>query len=304
MSISLYNASGIDSTTLYQSLFKKVDSDGSGGISKTEFETAVSSMASNQNISTQDADSMFNKLDNDGNGAVSSDEMMSALMAAGEERRASMSAQHGNHSKGPDFNKMAQDLLKNLDTNGDGSVDTSELSAALSASQGTGSTDADTLLSKLDANGDGKVDQSELASGLKAMRPPMPPPGGSDRDSDAGSSAVNGTGSSDTDDQSRLFSDLLSSLNSNGTASAAGSGNDLFSDLIKALAPSDQSAAGSDQFAEFLQSLQSASGSSDDQISALFSGLTDYLQNSTQYNQSGSLSYGASSSQSLLSLYG
>jgi Ca2+-binding EF-hand superfamily protein len=303
MSLKINSASGFDPTALYQNLFSTIDSDGSGGIGKTEFESAVSSLSKNKTFSTDEADALFSKLDADGNGTVDNSEMMSALKAAGEERRVSMGAHHGHRGGGPDFSKMASELIKQLDTGGDGAIDKTEFSAALSANgSANGTTDADSLFSKLDTSGDGKVDQSELAAGLKNMRPPMPPP--PEDESGAGSSTAAASGNSETSGTSRLFSDLIDSLGSTDGTSTGGTENTLFSDLVKSLQASDQSTATNDYYAELLQSVSSASGTGDDKVSAMFGDLLSYLQNNTQYAQSGTLSYASNNGQSLLNIYG
>jgi Ca2+-binding EF-hand superfamily protein len=310
------NAVGrFDPTALYESFFKKVDSSGDGSIDKTEFESAVSSMAADQTTDSQSTDTMFSKLDTDGNGTISKDEMMTALKAMGEQRRANMPPPPGQNGMKPDFHKMSQDLLSNLDTSGDGSIDKSEFSAGLSAlsgTNGTDSTDADAMFSKLDTNGDGSIDQSELAAGLKNMRPPMPPNQGDVATSNVSSSTGGANGSSVTDVQSRLFSDLVDSLksssddtadsstNSVDQSSKATAENRLFSDLVKSLKSSDDSE--NDLFSELIKSLKSSSGSSDDQISSMFNDLISNLKYSSSYSNQGSLSYSLSSSQSLLSM--
>jgi Ca2+-binding EF-hand superfamily protein len=307
MSISLSNISGYDPTSLYKSLFNKVDSNSDGGIDKSEFESAVSSMAKNKNISTDEADAMFSKLDADGNGTVSENEMMTALKTAGEQRQANMPPppppdRNGN---GPDFSKMAKDLMTSLDTGGDGSIDKSEFTAALSAGQSSNSTNADTLFSKLDTNGDGKVDEAELTEALKNMKPPMPHEGQS---ADASINSV--SGGSATTGTDRLLSDLVNSLASNSdktnTAGSTNSSaqNSLFSDLISSLNSSSSSSSDldNDLFSQLVQSLKSSTGSSDDQISTMFNDLLDYMKTSSLYSQSGSLSYGATSTQSLMSV--
>jgi Ca2+-binding EF-hand superfamily protein len=111
--------------------------------------------------------------------------------------------------------KFAEDLLKKLDTNGDGSIDKDELSSALSSDSKDGIT---VSLSKafgdLDSNDDDSLDVDELA----AMTPPPPPP----MQMDAGSAA----------DQAQ---DLFSALDTDGD------GNISESELTAALQGDDSS---------------------------------------------------------------
>jgi Ca2+-binding EF-hand superfamily protein len=60
-------------------LFSKLDANGDGQISKSEFENALG--ASGTNIAN--ADNVFNKMDTNGDGSISLDEMSSALKGAG-----------------------------------------------------------------------------------------------------------------------------------------------------------------------------------------------------------------------------
>jgi len=62
------NASGPDQ------LFAKLDTDGDGSISKSEFENALA----NVGVSTTDADSLFAKLDSNGDGSISESELEKA----------------------------------------------------------------------------------------------------------------------------------------------------------------------------------------------------------------------------------
>lgn len=64
-------------------------------------------------------------------------------------------------------------MFAKIDSNGDGSVDKTELQSAFDAiAQKTGGTaqSADALFSKFDTNGDGKLSASELSTGMKSLR--------------------------------------------------------------------------------------------------------------------------------------
>jgi len=78
-------ASSTNPSDALQDLFSQIDADGSGQISKSEFENALGAGGTN----LAQADDVFAKLDQDGDGSVSLDEMKSALQGA--------SGHHGGH---------------------------------------------------------------------------------------------------------------------------------------------------------------------------------------------------------------
>ncbi len=89
----------------------------------------------------------------------------------------------------PDFEKMAQELLRKLDTDKSGSIDKAEFSAAAqalassSSSSTTNSSSATDIFSTLDTDSNGSMSTEELVASLKNMKPPegkgdMPPPPG------------------------------------------------------------------------------------------------------------------------------
>jgi|WetSurMetagenome_2_1015567.scaffolds.fasta_scaffold43941_4 hypothetical protein len=90
MSSTIGNIGSYDPTALYESLFKKIDSNSDDGVDEAEFESALSKMASDKNVSADEAKQMFATLDADGNGTIDTKEMMNALKDAGEQARASM----------------------------------------------------------------------------------------------------------------------------------------------------------------------------------------------------------------------
>ncbi|MFO1435922.1 MAG: EF-hand domain-containing protein [Gammaproteobacteria bacterium] len=142
----------------------------------------------------------------------------------------------------PDPAQMAENLFSKLDTDGQGSIDKSELTSALSGSSSTNDTSGvDALFSKLDGDSDGKVSKQELTDALKqfdsqmrSMRmnemrdmPPSPPP--------------NGDGSEDSDPG--LTKDQLTSM-ANELSSKDSKGADLFSKLAANFSTADSNGDG------------------------------------------------------------
>ncbi len=69
----------------------------------------------------------------------------------------------------PSASDMANNLIKDLDTDGDGALSADEIKSALS-STGDG-TDLSGALSKIDSNGDGSISADELTSAFEAAKP-------------------------------------------------------------------------------------------------------------------------------------
>src|SRR5882757_4965543 len=86
---------------------------------------------------------------------------MSALLAA-----QSQSSTGSAISTSTSPSSALQDLLSQLDTNGDGKISKSEFENALGAG-GTNLAQADDVFNKLDKNGDGSVSLDEMSSALK-----------------------------------------------------------------------------------------------------------------------------------------
>jgi Ca2+-binding EF-hand superfamily protein len=102
-------------------LFSRLDANGDGQISKSEFENALG--AGGTNIAQ--ADDVFSKMDSNGDGNISLDEMSSALKGSGK-------GHHHHHRAGGSDQSAADPLLQALDgasstsvTNSDGSTTTS-----------------------------------------------------------------------------------------------------------------------------------------------------------------------------------
>lgn len=102
-------------------LFSKLDANGDGQISKSEFENALGAGGTN----VANADSVFGKMDTNGDGNISLDEMSSALKGSGKGHH------HRHHAGGTDGSSQ-DPLLQALDgaastsvTNSDGSTTTS-----------------------------------------------------------------------------------------------------------------------------------------------------------------------------------
>jgi Ca2+-binding EF-hand superfamily protein len=256
MSMSINGSSGPDMTALYESLFKKVDSDNSGGIDKTEFQTAVSGMTG-KDAASDEIDTRFAKLDTDGNGTVDDSEMLAALKEAGEQRRAMMPPPPP--MGGPDGR--------------DEELTDDEATTVAS------------ILAQYDASNLTEADAKAINQAFR----------------DAGISFGKSLG--DAVEEAGFSVQTLMELdppqqsdNTENTSSA------MFSDLIASLQSSDKSDSNS-MFSELIDYLSSTQKTDDDQLSALFKSLINNIQNGSAYNQSGVLSSGSSTYESLLSVF-
>jgi hypothetical protein len=102
-------------------LFSRLDANGDGQISKSEFDNALGAGGTN----TANADNVFGKMNTNGDGNISLDEMSSALKGSGK-------GHHHRHRAGGSDQSTADPLLQALDgasstsvTNSDGSTTTS-----------------------------------------------------------------------------------------------------------------------------------------------------------------------------------
>ncbi|KRR26634.1 EF-hand domain-containing protein [Bradyrhizobium retamae] len=101
--------------------FAKVDSDGDGKISKSEFE-ALGAADANK---TAQAGNAFGKLDTDGDGSISLKELASALKAGKDHHHDRDKAADGDGASSDPFSQTLQGASTTSVTNSDGSVTTS-----------------------------------------------------------------------------------------------------------------------------------------------------------------------------------
>jgi Ca2+-binding EF-hand superfamily protein len=216
-------------------MFKKVDTDGSGGISQSELDAMAEGMSSRtgQTIDTSTALSTY---DTDGNGELSSEEM-EAFMKSTMQQGVGHPGMHGGPG-GPG------DLSKALDTDGSGGVSQAELEEwAKDMTEETGNTlNTTDAVSTYDIDGDGELSSSELSSfldasgisgpGMAGMAPPPPPPAESPDTDSSTSSSVSGVMSKyDTNGDGVLSASELQAYLDDQSKS---SGNNLFAKALSA----------------------------------------------------------------------
>jgi hypothetical protein len=97
------------SATRAQQLFAKMDADGDGKVSQTEFENVFGSGADKTKV-----DGLFNALDSNSDGNVSSDEFKSAVQSAQAQR----GHHHRHHAKSSDEGDPLQQLMSGTSVTG------------------------------------------------------------------------------------------------------------------------------------------------------------------------------------------
>ncbi|EPJ84498.1 EF-hand domain-containing protein [Pseudomonas sp. CFII68] len=199
-STSSTTTSSARSQQFQKELLSKLDSDGDGSVNQEELSSALS-QKSDDGILVSLSDN-FSDLDSDDSGDLSSEEM--AAMAPPPPPPPPPRDQAPN-------TELADALLSALDADGDGVVNSDELSNGLAS---TGSdADSQQVFSALDKNEDGTVSLDELAASLA----PPPPP------------------------QQASSEELFSQLDADGDATVTAS------ELSSALQASDSSATNTDQ---------------------------------------------------------
>jgi Ca2+-binding EF-hand superfamily protein len=161
-----------------------------------------------------------------------------------------------------------KDMFTKLDTNGDGSIDLTELQAAISkGGKGKG---AAALMKQIDTNGDGLISQDENDAFLTEMEksrpqgpPPGPPPGGGAKDA---------KGSTSTDTANKIF-DVLDtnkdgkvSLDELMAASKDSADDSSIQALFKKMDENGDNSISKDEFSSFLQKMETQIDTKQQQI--------------------------------------
>jgi len=160
-----------------QDFFKKVDSDGSGGISQAELKTLADNLQKINGKTLDVSDEEFSTYDSDGDGALSSDELKSLLEKSGfgppaggqgmapppppqEQATASYTENTGDDTVSA-LIKSLQSLIEELSSKDEG-VDSSSTDGVGAAKAQR--PDPKEFFDKVDSDGSGDISQSELAS--------------------------------------------------------------------------------------------------------------------------------------------
>jgi Ca2+-binding EF-hand superfamily protein len=283
---------------LAQSLFSQIDTGGTGSITKTALEQAVTKAGG----TTQAADALYAKLDPNNTGSVSEQQFSQALSQmmphhhhhhadAGnsDSAQGALASLFSTTSGATSPDQLAQSLFSQIDTSGTGSITKTELEDAVTKAGGTAQ-GADALYAQLDPNNTGSVNEQQFAQYLQ----PPSPTGNTAQDAllalieDPAQNASTTTSTSSTDTSTSgntaqdALSALLQSLASNQSTSITGN--------------STQGSSAQDALLSLLESSQSSlfggSGTSQDPLLGLL--------NSDNGNSASGLSTSGSTAQDAL----
>lgn len=220
--------------------FAKVDSDGSGGVSATELDTVLKDIGDKIGVSLSDTQrqDLFKAMDGDSSGDLSSDELAQGMEALRPPPSTLEFAQRHGGGPGP-AGGSDDDLFAKVDGNGDGTLDSDELSAFAEQVKTDTGNDISDALSALDADQSGGLSATEFAAGRPSGPPPGgmggagpaggpppmgPPPGAApataDQDDDDDTTTVQGTASADSE-LSKLVRQLYQQASEAWATSAA-----------------------------------------------------------------------------------
>lgn len=160
---------------MQEKMMAKADADGSGGISQSEFQTTVSELAKKTGISSdKTAEQLFAASDSNGDGSLTSSELGAAVKSLLPPPSTMEFAQSRSSSSSVSSVGQSDSPFSQVDADGNGSINTSELSSMMSqggplgsqVAAGASTEDAASdMVAKLDANGDGELSQSEFDAG-------------------------------------------------------------------------------------------------------------------------------------------
>lgn len=271
---------------LAQNLFNRIDSDGTGSITKSELESAVTSAGG----TTAAADALYADLDPNDTGSVSESQFTSTIQSLLDPQMgASLIAAQESAQSGASGGDFISQLFSQLDGNGDGTLTQAELEQAVTSNGGTQAS-ADALWAQLDPSGASSIDEQQFAANLPTpgnegtstdgsdsaqdamaslLQGMAPPPPAWNGDGTASTASADGTGANGTSAISAL-QDLIATDTSSGTstASTGDSAQDALLSLLNQMTGGGTGASASDGASGYLdgamlsQWLQPQSGSS------------------------------------------
>ncbi|MDD3467895.1 MAG: EF-hand domain-containing protein [Campylobacterales bacterium] len=195
-----------------KAMYSKADSDGSGGISKTELADFLSNGPGGDTI---DTDSTFTSFDTDGDGSISEDEMDKGMQSLKSQMESNMGkARFGGDQQGMGGMKeppSLSELFSKADSDSSSGISSDEFADFISKGPQANQINAEEAFAKYDTNGDGTMTSDEFEAGMKDMMAsmPLPPKPSGESSSDSSSSSKNIMSALDTDGDGTISEEEL-----------------------------------------------------------------------------------------------
>jgi Ca2+-binding EF-hand superfamily protein len=154
--VNAISGGGYDVTSIWQTLFNKIDQNGDGSIDKTEME----SIRSKNGPSVED---IFTKLDSDQDGVIGKNEYEEALSKI---RTQQPPGPPPTGNMGP---PSPEEIFTKMDQDGDGSISKGELKSAMAQMSPNGPS-VDEIFGEADTDNDGVISRSESDAHLEKMK--------------------------------------------------------------------------------------------------------------------------------------
>jgi Ca2+-binding EF-hand superfamily protein len=161
-------------------MFNKADSNADGGVDKTELKSMLNDVSKMTGKSVGgNIDDTFAKMDTSGDGKLSSDELAKGMQnllppSTTMDFAKSTGGQSGGSAGG---GNPVDDLFSKVDSNGDGSLDKSELKTLAAQIKSDTGMDISAKLDKLADDNGGKVSKDQFQAAIEKERPSGPPGG-------------------------------------------------------------------------------------------------------------------------------
>jgi Ca2+-binding EF-hand superfamily protein len=136
-----------------------MDSNGDGAISQSEMESYIQK----QGGTVAEADALFSGLNQGGTGNLTQTQLASDLQQAN-----GAGGHHYHHHGLPSADQVGNDLVKAMDTNGNGAVDQSEFQQFVTGLGGT-TAQATTDFAALDPNNTGSINAAQFSTAVQAF---------------------------------------------------------------------------------------------------------------------------------------
>jgi Ca2+-binding EF-hand superfamily protein len=164
-------------TQMQAKMFAEVDSNGDGSVDKSELSTMLGQISEKTGLSLDSSTSdTFSKMDSNSDGSLSSDELSQGMEKLMPPRSTMDFAQAHQTSSSSSTNSNPMDaFFSSIDSNGDGSLDSNELTALADKVKAETGSDVSSQLHQLASDNGGTVSKDAF---MQAMRPSGPPPGG------------------------------------------------------------------------------------------------------------------------------